>query len=114
MKKEFKMKTLNWSEINELAVKNSGKFGVYVSFGIDFSDSEDDKIWDFLSKEIKKKYTKEFYFIISSIINSDLFLFDSEEECNDFFSMFNKKPVYSSGIYAGTYCPVRGAMDENT
>ena len=111
------MKVLGWSEINSLAVKQIGKPAVYVSNVLEYDTPKDDEIWKFVMAEIKSicgDETDEFYTVIASLVCGGLFFFDSEEEQDRFYKIFEQPLTDSSAIYACTYNSLGECERENT
>lgn len=110
------MKIKTEHELREIAVKAEGKFAVYVANNTDFDSESDGQVFDFIYEQVKAKYqdvTVQSNIIFYVQING-LFLFDTEQEAREFYSIFVQKPVYSSGLYAELISPVDGILDENT
>lgn len=111
------MKILTWSETMNAAVKQVGKPAVYVNNGLEFDDPKDKAIWQFVRNEIKDIFgdeTDEYFKVMGNLGNSALFFFDSEQEQERFYSIFEKELTYSSAIYACTYDKNGECQTENT
>ena len=102
--------------IRALAVKAEGKFTVYISNHLTYDTAEEDKIWDFVCEQVKAKYqdAKVQDDVMFGIITDGLFLFATEQEAREFYSIFTQKTVYASGLYAELISPVDGIVEENT
>ena len=117
------MKTLQWHEVLSLAVKQSGKWAVYVSNGLD-DTPEDDKIWEFIRESFAKMYSttrnheNKFHSendeAHMSMLCSGLVLFDTEEEMLMFYDVFEQPLTDSSGVFACTFGPDGECLTENT
>lgn len=105
----------NWSEINALAVKQVGKFAVYVANNVDYDSEIDNKSWDYAVSQIRLKTDNEksYYEISSGMIHGGLFFFESEEKADEFFNIFCNEITEKTGLYAAIYCPERGCLSEN-
>lgn len=111
------MNVLSWAEINSLAVKQMGKPAVYVGNGLEYDSPKDDEIWKFVMAEVKSicgGETDEFYTVMASLVNGGLFFFDSEEEQDRFYQIFEQPLTDSSAIYACTYNSLGECLTENT
>lgn len=110
----------DWCRINELAVKQVGKPAVYVSNNLSYNSPEDEKesreVFSFVHSEIRKmaKDDVEFYQIIGQLTDTGLFFFDTVEEQQAFYKIFEQPLTESSGIYACTYAADGTGMTENT
>lgn len=109
------MYAIQWNEVIKRAVKQTGKWACYVSNGLEYGSPRDDKIWRFVLDEFKSKFGEDqFYSILPNLIGSDVFFFDTEEECYKFYEIFNQPLTDSSAIYAATYSPDGQCETENT
>jgi hypothetical protein len=102
------MKYLTWCEIIKLAVMQSNEFAVYVSSGLDLDNDDDKKTLSVLKENLPEDIINTF------LLDTGIFLFDSEKEADDFYSKFELEHIYASSIYAALYCPKRGCLTENT
>lgn len=108
------MNYLDWSKINSLAVKQAGKCAVYISNGLE-CDESDKHIWDFVMDEFNKLYDRnDAFFYICNTLHGGLFLFDTEEEQERFYKIFEQELTDSSAIYACTYDKYGNCLTENT
>lgn len=110
------MKYFNWNEVNEIACKTLNKYGVHIKFDLDWTTAEDDKIDEFVRKELRKicPLDKDFYDFLHATIAGGLLTFDTEAEARNFYKIFEQKLTNSSGIYACIYSPIEGCLTENT
>jgi hypothetical protein len=92
MKPEY----VDWNSINSLAVAQKGKPAVYINNGLTFDDN-DSYIGESVMESLKPKIDKDEY------LNGGLFFFDTMEEAQEFFNVFNQNDVYASPIYAQLY-----------
>jgi hypothetical protein len=117
------MKTLQWHNVLSLAVKQAGKWAVYVRNRLD-NTPEDNKVWDDIRKAFEDMYgssrTKENNFssdvdqaMLSMLLNG-LVLFDTEDEMWKFYSVFERTLVDSSAVYACAFSPDGECLTENT
>ena len=102
------------SETNSLAVKQVGKWAVYISNGLDVITPEEIAIWDYVHREIRLLYALNSDLIMGDLIESGLFFFETESEMDRFFQIFSSPLTDSSAIYACTYNPSGECLDENT
>lgn len=108
------MKTVNWSEINELAVQKVGKPAVYISNGLKYNHPEDDVVWNSIFENVKQHVSEASYSdTMSTLVSGGMFFFDTDQEATTFYAIFNKAPVYSSAVYAALYIDGKN-VDENT
>jgi len=117
------MKTLQWHDVLSLAVKQSGKWAVYVSNGLG-DTPEDDKVWDFIresfqalystTRNAENKYHSENDEAHFAVVVSGLVLFDTEEQMEEFYNVFAQPLTDSSGVYACTFGPDGECLTENT
>ncbi len=100
------------NEIIEMAVKYKQKWAVYVSNQLQY-DASDEHIWQMIVKRCAthKEITQE---DIISIMQGGLFFFDTQEEMETFFNIFDKAPVYSSALFAMSYDNQGNSLSENT
>lgn len=111
------MKILTWSETITAAVKQVGKFAVYVNNGLEFDSPEDEAIWQFVKNGIKDIFgdeTEEYFKVMQNLGSSALFFFDTEQEQERFYCIFEKELTDSSAIYACTYNKNGECQTENT
>jgi hypothetical protein len=107
------MQILEWSAIISMAVKQAGKPAVYVSNHMNFDD-EDDQAWKFVIEQIKFNYEEKYLDIMGTLINTGLFLFDSEAEQYKFYGIFEQSLTYAGAIYACTLDADGNIQTENT
>lgn len=111
------MKICNWTDTIELAVQQVGKPAVHVSNGLSYDTPDDDEIWKFVQKKMKAIYgnkTKEFYNVMNSLVFGGLFFFETEEEQQRFYTVFERRLTRSSAIYACTVSRDGKIETENT
>jgi len=119
------MKTLQWHEILSLAVKQSGKWAVYVANHLDICDDpKDEEIYLWVMDKFKEMYddtrTKENHMnsvcdeARMAMMHSGLVLLDTEEEMLKFYNVFEQPLTDSSGVYACTFGPDGECLTENT
>jgi hypothetical protein len=111
------MKSLQWHEIVGLAVKQVGRPAVYVSNGLDISNTEDANVWIFVLAQVKKfcgDDTGRFHDMMASLVSCGLFFFGNEKEQREFYRIFESPLTDSSAIYACTYDDQGTCMTENT
>lgn len=110
----MKIDYVDWNATNSLAVAQKGKPAVYINNGLSF-DSIDSHIWESVMESLKPKMDKdEFYNSLSDLIHGGLFFFDTMEEAEEFFNVFNQNVVYASPIYAQLYDSTGMGLTENT
>lgn len=110
MKPEY----VDWNSTNSLAVAQKGKSAVYIHNGLLFDDI-DSHIWEYVMESLKSKIDEdEFLNSLSSLIHGGLFFFDTMEEAQEFFNIFNQNVVYASPIYAQLYDSNGMGLTENT
>lgn len=102
-----------WNSIISLAVQHTNKFAVYVNNGLIF-EGNDAEIWAEVMNRVKAKYPEFYIEIMSSLIGSGLFFFDTEDEMWQFFDIFNDDIVYASAIFAMAYDANGNGITENT
>lgn len=103
MKPEY----VDWNAMNSLAVAQKGKPAVYINNGLTFDDN-DSYIGESVMESLKPKIHKDEY------LNGGLFFFDTMEEAQEFFNVFNQNVVYASPIYAQLYDATGMGLTENT
>lgn len=106
----------NWSDLNVLATKSMNKFGVFISNNLD-TTPEDDKAWNAVVSRFIELFgmgTPEYFDYIAVALADGMIWFDTLEDAYIIFDIFNEEPVYSSGLFAALYCPIRGCINENT
>jgi len=112
------MKVCNWTKIHSLAVKQVAQPAVYVCNGLDFERPEDDAIWRFITGELRAVYGRstEFYDITAELTGhkGSLFFFDTIEEQQRFYTIFEQPLTDSSAVYACTYTADGECQTENT
>jgi len=117
------MKTLQWHDVLSLAVKQSGKWAVYVGNGLG-DTPEDDKVWDFIresfqsmystTRNAENKFHSENDEADLAMLVRGLVLFNTEEEMLKFYRVFEQPLTDSSGVYACTFNPDGEFLTENT
>jgi hypothetical protein len=101
---------MDWTRTNELAVKQKGQWSVYISNHLNYDD-DDLHIWNtILNKCNPIMDIADVY----SIMHGGLFFFNTEENMQEFFNIFNEDPIYSSGVYACSYDNLGNCLSENT
>jgi len=112
------MKVCNWTLMHSLAVRQMAQPAVYVSNGLDFERPEDNAIWRFITGELRAIYgrTSEFYDITGELTGhkGSLFFFDTVEEQQRFYKIFEQPLTASSAVYACTYTADGECQTENT
>lgn len=111
------MKVCSWFDVNKLAVKQVGRPAVYVSDGLQYTHHEDDAVWKVIMDSMKNIYgddTPEFHDVMLGLIHSSMFFFETEEEQQRFYGVFEQELVYSSAVYACAYHTDGECMTENT
>lgn len=104
----------DWNSINSLAVAQKGKPAVYINNGLSYHDT-DSYIWEYVMEFLKSKIDEDEYLnSLSDLINGGLFFFDTMEEAQEFFNVFNQNVVYASAIYAQLYDATGMGLTENT
>ena len=109
---------IDWNEVNSLATKSAGKFSVFIAGGLWMMDEPKEKeILNAIHNGLANLYgveTPETNNVKFNLMNSGLYLFESDVEAWNFYEIFSKKPVYASVVYASIYSPTEGCLDENT
>jgi len=97
----------NWNEINRLAVVNKGGYACYVDVGSGEFGT--------LVNEVRKRYPldDEHHIWLGAIVEGGLFFFDTKEELDKFYTMFEMSGMSGSGIYTCAYSPDREKIAEN-
>jgi len=112
------MKVCDWTTINSLAVKQMAQPAVYVANKLDLNRNEDCKIWNFILEELAAIYgrTREYYDIMADMTGptGSLFFFDTTEEQQRFYTIFEQPLTESSAVFACTYTADGEAQTENT
>ena len=111
------MQVMDWTDITQAAVAHVGKPAVYVRNGLAYDRPKDDAIFAAVREQIKEQYgdvTTEYFDLMTAIIYSGLIFFDTEEEQNRFYRIFEHPLVDSSAIYACTYDRTGKCQTENT
>lgn len=103
------MKFVDRHTIVELAIRQSGKYAVFVANHLDLDIPYDESVWTFLVDCFKDDKD-----VLDGLVNSGLFLFDTEDEAVRFFSVFEYSVASSSGMYACWYTPDGSLQSENT
>lgn len=109
----MKQNFAGWTDINKLAVKQVGRWAVYVSNGLELATPKENAIWEFVLAEIKKLYPDDVN-MLCNLVQSGLFFFDTEAEMEAFYSIFDAPLTDSSAIFACTYEPSGECLTENT
>lgn len=103
------MKFADWLDTNSLAVKQSGKWVCLVSNNLDISEDGAVATWVFLVHWFDSDWD-----ILDNLLQGGLFFFNTEEECYDFYKVFEQPLIDSSAIYACTFNPNGLCETENT
>ena len=110
------MKSLSWHSLMDTALQHHQKFGVYIAGDqFEFEDVEDgkDQRWlEFIHRVFELFDLTEARNIISSVINNDLMMFDSEEEAWKLYRIM-ETPMFADQEYAWIGGPC-GSITENT
>jgi hypothetical protein len=96
---------MSLNKLFELAVKSINKPAVYVSNELHYTSDTENTIWSSVIEEARKMYgtkTNEYHDILSGLVNSDVFFFDTEEEQQKFLNVF-ANVTEGSGIYLTAY-----------
>ena len=110
----MKLEYVDWNSINSLAVAQKGKPAVYINNGLSFVGN-DSYIWESVMESLKPKIDEDEYLnSLSDLVNGGLFFFDTMEEAQKFFNVFNQNVVYASPIYAQLYDATGMGLTENT
>lgn len=110
----MKLEYTDWNATNSLAIAQKRKPAVYINNELTY-DGSHCVIWEFVMESLKPKMDKdEFYNSLSDLIHGGLFFFDTMEEAEEFFGIFNQKPVYASPIFAVLYDSTGECLTENT
>ena len=103
----------------EDSCKLHNKWGVYAHFHGDMGN-EDSLIFKY-AKESLEKYCEQkgwgknsFYDLSTALTFGNLVLFDSEQEANEVYQLFNDKVMDSSCWFACFISPLKGVVTENT
>lgn len=111
------MKTMNWSEVLSAAVAKTGKPAVWVNNELEYTLEKDTKIWHFVMDSMKTLYGDEttvYFNVIRDLVYGGLFVFDSEEDRDSFYRVFEQPLTDSSAIYACTFDNTGKVLTENT
>lgn len=116
VEKTKNIKFASWSGINKLAVKQMGKYAVYVGNGLAMLTQEDDAIWAFVMQKIKEMFGDDAVRSewVSNLVEGGLFFFETEAEMDAFYSIFTAELTDSCAMYACTYDPTGECLTENT
>ena len=109
------MNYLDWNEVNELAVKQKGMWGIYVKNDLSLHDTSDIIVWSVLRNIIESLYVErhEWYFDdISWLSEGGLKLFENEKLARWMFSILDLEQEHY-GFYMVLYCPESGCVDES-
>lgn len=102
------MKYLDWNDINELAVKQSGKYAVYISNTLDMGYAEDVKVHERVLDNLKclcTDNTKEYYDYVGWVIAGGLALFETREQAEKVFEALTYEVQDGTGFYVAMYNP---------
>ena len=102
------MKIFDNHKLIELGMKSVGLPSVYVNNHLDFTNDEDSAVWAYICSKIKDAD------VLSSLITSGVFFFDTIDEAHKFYKVFSDQQVYSSGLYATLNDHNGICLDENT
>jgi len=107
------MNTIDWTDINSFAVRHLQKWAAYVSIG-----EPSDETLSFVQDQMTKLYgpgdAQRFNDISTLIFTGGMVLFDTEQEMDEFFNIFNQELTYKRGYYVCTYDPNGNCLTENT
>ena len=116
------MNTIDWTDINSFAVRHLQKWAAYVSIG-----EPSDETLSFVRDQVAKLYGRDqvtklygpgdaqrFNDISTLIFTGGMVLFDTEQEMDEFFDIFNQELTYKRGYYVCTYDPNGNCLTENT
>lgn len=106
-----------WNSVHKLAVAYVGKPAVYVSSSGSDDPAEETKVFDFIRSSLNNLYgdgSHETIDYMMAIINGSLIFFDTEEEQNKFYRIFDAEITDSSFVYACTYDKTGQCLTENT
>lgn len=90
------------------AIQYTNLPAVSVTNTLDVSQGYDMSIWRNFCERVPDLDTR------SEVLHGGLFFFDSDEEAREFFDLFNRRPVYASGLYAVLYDSSGSVLTENT
>lgn len=107
------MKYSDWNETNEQAVAHVGKPAVYINNALQFENDAENRVWDHVVTRFYELYPDNNTEVFN-ILHGGLFYFDSIEERDQFYSIFNDKPCYASAVYAVVYDGDGTCITENT
>jgi len=102
------MKHSAWDKINSLAVKQIGKWSVYINNGAD-----DERVWEIVREDVTKRYPA-YLEILSYLVNGGMFSFNTEQDAWEFYKIFIQHGVESSALYATIYDASGECISENT
>jgi len=111
------MKAFNWIETVKLAVKQKNMPAVYVTNGLEYETSEDTDIWNFVMESMKEMFgekTNEYYEVMTNMVYGGLFFFDTFEQAEQFYRIFDQPLTDSSKIYACLFDNTGKCLNENT
>lgn len=111
------MQIMNWVEVIKHAVIHTGRPAVWIDNGLDLQYPKEQAIWQFVMDSMKTLYgdqTTEYFNVMTALVNGGLFFFDSEEERDRFYHVFDQPLTDSSGMYACTFNSDGTVLTENT
>ena len=115
--------TRNKFDVWEDSCKLHNKWGVYAHFHGEFGPEHDDPdgaIFHYARGSVEKYCEQrghtgsEFYDLVHALGFGDLVLFNSEQEADEVYQLFNDKVMDSSCWFACLISPVDGVVTENT
>ena len=110
------MKYINWSQVQELAVKQQGQWGVYVNNSLDFDNEKDAEIWNSLTKTFEALhggFHGEYHNYSGWMVAGSIAFFETKEDAEYIFSLLNNEMTDHSAFYVALYSPDLGCVDEN-
>ena len=102
------MKYLDWNEINELAVKQSGEHAVYISNTLDMGYVDDVQIHERVLDNLKClciATLQENYDYVGWVIAGGLALFETKEQAEKVFEALTYEVQDGAGYYVAVYSP---------
>ena len=102
------MNYIDQGAIMSRVIQYTGLPAVSVTNTLDVSHASDWSIWRNFCEQVPDLDTR------SKVLHGGVFFFDSDEEAQEFFELFNKYPVYASGLYAVLYDSSGSVITENT
>ncbi len=91
----------DWTIINSMAVQQAGKPAVYLANGLGYHRDDIAK-----SRHVDanlKKLDGDYFTMAKQVIHGGLFFFDTNEQCAEFFNIFNAPLMINSELYACIY-----------